>query len=262
MAVRSVKSAERTLALLELFSQRECGLTVSEVARDLGMPQPSASMLLRNLVQLGYVGRDPATRLFTPTIRVMLLGSWISRRFSAAGLIAQRLEGLQRVCGGETVYAAIQNGCAVQYVLTVEAAMPNRLQIASGALRSITCSAPGRILLSQKPDEEISGWVRRSNAEAVEDRLLVSEAGFLAMMREVRTQGFATTEGDSKPGLAAVAVAVPSPMGDMTLAIGCGGPIERILARRSQIIEALEQFQSDFPVAVHTTEPIAAVLTR
>ncbi len=247
MAVRSVKSAERTLALLELFSQRERGLTVGEVARDLGIPQPSASMLLRNLVHLGYIGHDRATRLFSPTIRVMLLGSWIARRFSAAGSIAQRLEALQQDCGGETVYAAIQNGCAIQYVLTVEATMPNRLQIASGALRSITCSAPGRILLSEKPDDEVVGWVRRSNAEAAEDRLRISETGFATLIRQVRDQGFATTEGDSKPGLAAVAVAVPSPMGDMTLAIGCGGPIERILARRPQIIAALQRFQAAFP---------------
>lgn len=247
MLVRSVKSAERTLALLELFSQRERGLTVGEVARDLGMPQPSASMLLRNLVRLGYVGHDRTTRLFSPTIRVMLLGSWIARRFNAAGSIARRLEALQQICGGETVYAAIQNGCAIQYVLTVEATMPNRLQIASGALRSITCSAPGRVLLSRKADDEIAGWVRRSNAEAVEDRLRVSEPAFLAMMRQVREQGFATTEGDSKPGMAAVAVAVPSPMGDMILAIGCGGPIERILGARPQIIVALKEFQAGFP---------------
>ncbi|MDC6705971.1 hypothetical protein OEZ83_26765, partial [Leclercia adecarboxylata] len=130
---------------------------------------------------------------------------------------------------------------------TVEATMPNRLQIASGALRSITCSAPGRVLLSRKADDEIAGWVRRSNAEAVEDRLRVSEPAFLAMMRQVREQGFATTEGDSKPGMAAVAVAVPSPMGDMILAIGCGGPIERILGARPQIIVALKEFQAGFP---------------
>lgn len=262
MFTRSVKSAERTLALFELFSQRECGLTVGDVSRDLAIPQPSASMLLRNFVRLGYVDYDRVTRHFSPTIRVMLLGSWIERRFSDAGSIAGRLEDLQVACGGETVYAAIQNGCAAQYVLTLEAAMPDRLSIASGGLRSITCSAPGRILLSLKPDSEVSGWVRRNNAEAVEDRLRVREAEFLSLIRQVRSQGFATTEGDSQPTLAAMAVAVPSPMGDMPLAIGVGGPIHRILPRRNHIIECLLKFKANFPTSKTKSKSTPISTTR
>ena len=78
MSVRSIKSAERTLALFELFSIRESRLTVSEVARELSIPQPSASMLLRNLADLGYLDYDRLARTYGPTIRVLLLSNWIS----------------------------------------------------------------------------------------------------------------------------------------------------------------------------------------
>jgi DNA-binding IclR family transcriptional regulator len=259
--LRSIKSAERTLSLLELFSQRETGLTVGDTARSLAIPQPSASMLLRNLMRLGYLDYDRETRLFSPTIRVMLLGSWISRRFSEASSIALRLEALQEAVG-ETVYAAIQNGAAIQYVVKVEVDLPDRLRIDSGALRSITCSASGRMLLSLKPDREVSGWLRRSNAETTEPRLQVRETEFLERMKQIRAQGYADTNGDSDPELAAVAVSVQSPMGRMPLAIGVGGPISRIREKKDALITALFELQSEFGHPTANPEPVTTDYMR
>ncbi|HEX7943640.1 MAG TPA: helix-turn-helix domain-containing protein, partial [Phenylobacterium sp.] len=80
---RKIKSAERTIALFELFSREQQPFTVSHVARRLGVPQPSISMLLRNLREMGYLEYEPTSRTFTPSIRVALLGSWIDQRFGA-----------------------------------------------------------------------------------------------------------------------------------------------------------------------------------
>jgi len=117
MAARSIKSAERTLALFELFSREQRPFTVGRVSEALGAPQASVSMLLRNLADLGYLEYDRRTRTFAPSIRVALLGSWIDRRFGEAGSLVKRLDGLQRKVG-DTAYLGIQNGATAQYVVT------------------------------------------------------------------------------------------------------------------------------------------------
>src|SRR5258705_11049422 len=89
---RSIKSAERTLRLFELFSRRQERLTVSDVARGLDIPQPSASMLLTNLAALGYLEYDRFDRSYAPTIRVVLLGSWIGPRLGGRQSLASRLD--------------------------------------------------------------------------------------------------------------------------------------------------------------------------
>ena len=239
MAARTIKSAERTLALFEVFSQREEGLTVGQVARELGIPQPSASMLLRNLTDLGYLEYDRRQRLFAPTIRVMLLGSWINRRFSEAGSIPERLRELQAHCRGETVYVGVQNGAAMQYIVSLEADRPDRLKVTSGMFRSLTCSAPGRALLSLKTNSEVAGWVRRCNAEAAEERLKVREGDYLQLIERVRAQGYGESDGDVTPGSGAFAVTIRSPLGEMPLAIGCGGPMTRVRRQRERIVEGL-----------------------
>src|SRR5580698_3728274 len=69
MAARSIKSAERTLALFELFSREQRPFTVGRVSDALDVPQASASMLLRNLADLGYLEYDRKARTFAPSIR-------------------------------------------------------------------------------------------------------------------------------------------------------------------------------------------------
>ena len=242
---RAIKSAERTLALFELFSREQRPFTVGRVSQALNIPQPSASMLLRNLTNLGYLQYDRAVRTFSPSIRVALLGSWIDRRFGEAGAIGSALNTLQRKVG-ETAFFGIQNGAAAQYVMRQNPQDPDRLAIESGQYRSLTCSAMGRALLSLGADVEVLSWVRRCNAEATEERFKVRETEFLHLIAQVRAAGYATTRGDVTPGLGAVATTIISPMGGIPLAVGVGGPITRMRHKHDQIVEALFAFKAGF----------------
>lgn len=88
MTVRSIKSAARTLALFELFSAKQRPLTVGEISKFMGMPQPSVTMLLQNLIALGYIEQDRYARTYAPTIRIAFLGSWIRDMFRMAARVA------------------------------------------------------------------------------------------------------------------------------------------------------------------------------
>ncbi len=113
MTQRSIKSAERTLRLFELFARRQERLTVGEIARGLVIPQPSASMLLTNLTEMGYLEYDRFDRSYAPTIRVTLLGSWIGPRLGGRQSLASRLDDLHRSLD-EYIFVGIQNGAHAQ----------------------------------------------------------------------------------------------------------------------------------------------------
>lgn len=246
--VRAIKSAERTLALFELFSRVEHPLTVTQVARELDIPQPSATMLLYNLVERGYLDWDREQRTFIPTMRVMLLGSWIERRFQSAGNIVGRLQGLHERLDRMSVVLAIQNGSALQYVLAIlDEEKPNRLHVESGALRPLPCSAAGRALLSLKPDAEVIKLVRRCNAETREERFKVQERPYLDLIHAVRQRGYAMTAGDVTAGIGAIAITIPPPMGTIPLAVAVGGPIDQLQANEQRIVSELAAFRSLFP---------------
>lgn len=251
--MRTVKSAERTLALFELFSLRQRPLTIGMIVKELGIPQPSASMLARNLHAMGYLTYDAEARTYLPTIRIILLGSWISRRFSKSGEISTRLKRLQE--SYENAHVAIQNGAAIQVIMRQKAGDALALPINSGELRSITCSAAGRALISIKSDQEIISLVRRSNAEATDPRHRVDEGKFMELVYDVRSRGYAETYGDWFVGRGGVAVVIPSPVGDVPFAVSIGGPLDIFEPKRPGAIEALLKFKAEYTETVRTNGP-------
>jgi IclR family KDG regulon transcriptional repressor len=210
MSPRAIKSAERTLKLFELFARRQEALTVGEVARGLEIPPPSASMLLHNLQQLGYLERDRATRAFAPSIRVVLLGSWVCARNDGARSLASRLDAFYEEVG-EAVFVGCQNGAFVQIVQHRMAG--GNVSIDSGQLYSLTDSAVGRALLALSDDREVLQLVRRCNAEVASQKARVNESGFMDLLGQVRRQGYAETHGEVQTGRAGIAIPVASPIG-------------------------------------------------
>jgi IclR family transcriptional regulator, KDG regulon repressor len=241
---RAVKSAERTLAVFEIFSQEQRGLRVGEVSRNLDIPQPSVSMLLKNLARLGYLKHDPQRRTFSPTIRLVLLGSWLNRRFTPTGGFEEKLADLQAGVGG-TVYVAMQNAASVQYILVRDHAHGDRPSIRSGEMRPLTTCATGHILLSAKSDAEVRGWIRRSNAEVSEDGQRVNENDFLQFMQRVRRSGYADTTGAASENPGEIAISILSPFENSLLAIAVSVPTDCPDARKQAIITALQRFKAD-----------------
>lgn len=264
MKNRSIKSAERTIALFELFSATEMPMTVSEIAAALDMPQSSTTMLLRNLTAIGYLDHDRSTRRYKPTIRILLLSSWMTRRFSETGRIAELLGRIYEETG-DVVMLGLQNAARVQAILTrgrergspqIDFRRANRGQIMvrSGMFASLTCSAMGRALLSLKPDPEIRAWVRRANSELDHVRHRVSETDLLEIIAVTRRQGYAETAGTQLAGLGAFAVTLASPVDATPLAVSVSLPVERMAAKRALILDRLFRFREQITAAPATDD--------
>lgn len=207
-------------------------------------------MLVRNLTELGYLDHDRLHRTFVPSLRLVLLGSWIPHRFSATGSIVTRLDELHRRTGGETAYIGIQNGATAQLVLWLNSSRHTEAMVVeSGMYRSLTCSSAGRALLCLKSDDEVAGWVRRCNAEATEDRFRVRLSDYLRLMECDRARGYSMTAGEIQPGVSAIAITISSPMGGAPLAVGLSAPIDEIERKKGLILEALAAFRASFEPA-------------
>lgn len=241
---RSIKSAERTLALFEYFSLCQAPQTIGQIVRALSIPQPSVTMLVRNLVRLGYLEQNRTERTYLPTVRIMLLGSWLHRQFHLGADIEVHLDALRRACD-ETVLLGIQNSLYCQYVWVQMADQPQRMEVQSGMLRPMTRTALGRVLLSGKSDLEISLLVRRSNAELAED-LHVNLGDLMRQIEDVRRLGYAESNGEMSPGLSVIAVPLPPLVGNIPMAVGVGGNSVRIREKKEQILSTLTNLQGQF----------------
>lgn len=235
-----IKSTERTLAILEYFSERRVPASVGEVAEALGLPQSSTSMLLRSLVTLGYLDQAPTTRKFRPTYRVALLGDWLRNALYEHSPVTDMMEEIRNETG-ETVMLGLQNGPHMQYVHIVEANYAVQLMIEVGTLRPMTCSAMGQVLLSLKKDAEIRAIVRRNNADAEDAAHRVREREFLREIEDIRMHGYAESGGRMTPGANVIAMLVLADKNTPPMAMGVGGPAGRIEEERDFIINVMRR---------------------
>jgi DNA-binding IclR family transcriptional regulator len=234
----AVKSAERTLAILEYFREKKRGATVGEIAGDLGLPQSSTTMLLKTLLDLGYLDYTPQSRKFQPTFRVAVLGSWIQQSMFKSGPLTDIMESIG-ASTGETVLLGLQNGPNMQYVHIVPAMYPIQLTAQVGVLRPMTCAALGRVLLARKSNDEIRAIVRRNNADADDSAHRVHEREFMAEIEIIRSQGFAESRGKMIAGANVIGMIVPDQPNRAPLAIGVGGPMTRIEECREEILRGM-----------------------
>ncbi|MGQ0547687.1 MAG: IclR family transcriptional regulator [Betaproteobacteria bacterium] len=232
MSPRTVKSAARVLEVLEYFAERRQPAALGEIAAALRYPQSSASVLLRCLHSLGYLRLDPASRRYSPTQRVALLGSAVKPAEEV-----QRIVSALHDATGETIILAQQSGAHAQYIQVLEPRSPVGLHLKIGTLRPITRAAVGRALLAGRPDDEIARLVRRSNA--LDPAGPVPVAAVMRAVGEVRAQGWTMTDGTMTTGAGVVAGLLPEALGEPRLALGVGAPIERLRRNRRGIVAAL-----------------------
>ena len=245
----TVKSAARVLEVFEYFAERHRPASVMELAKALGYPQSSTSVLLRSLVGLGYFDHDPHARTFVPNGRMAILTNWIqARAFGDSGLV-ERLEALHRATG-ETVILGLQNGMRVQYVYVLEADTPVRFHLRIGTMRPLHRAALGLLLLSLKPDAEVRALLRRFNAEMPPDADPRDRADVPAVMSAVedaRHTGFVFSQGLQTTDAGVIARLVPLPPGGAPLAVGVGGPLERLRRQEGAIHAALDSILGPIP---------------
>lgn len=245
MSEDAIKSASRTLRIFEYFDRIERPAGVLEVAEILHIPRSSAAALISDLVQLGYLSHDRASRQYMPTMKLAQLGRWVEAALVGRDrdTLGPLLHEVARAVD-ETVVLGVQDDLFVQYVHVELAQRPVMYFQRAGARRPTCRSAVGWALLTYLSDEEVQQTVERHNAHA--DDKTVRAADVLRHVRKARAQGYALSLGGFLPGVAMVAMPVTSRDGLRRYALGVGGPIERVKTKEAEVGKALAACRDKF----------------
>lgn len=252
-----VKSAGRTLQVLEFFDTYQTSANVVEVARALCFPQSSTSILLRSLVQMGYLEYEPTLRVYRPTARVALLGSWIEPALSSNGVVLDLLRGLSERTSCPVTLTA-RNGLQTQVIHTANH-KGNEAAPAVGSTEPILASAGGHVFLARLADAEISRLVRRVNAYGPADHTPVRLPELQRSIEDVRRGGYALFAGRSPDDRASLAVALPDGVTRHLLAVTINGDRASLLDRKEAVLAILRDIFQEY---LSTPHPIVEASHR
>lgn len=238
---------DRTFAVLELLAQHPNGLSVQSVAETLSLAPSATHRLLNDLVRLGYAAQPQANRDYVLTLRFAALGLGYLGRLGVGDVIQPVLEALAAE-SRELVRLSLVDGDRLVWVAVAQGATsglrydPAREQ---GVVVPLAYSAGGRAWAASLEPLRARDLILQQGvtppAGAVEGcQLRIEEIE--AMLARDRDLGFSEAVDCFEAGMAALAVVVRRPEGQVIGCLSIAGPSVRLTSdRRRALLPALHQ---------------------
>jgi IclR family pca regulon transcriptional regulator len=219
-----LEALARGLRVIEAFGRDRRWLTLSDVARLVGLPRASVRRSLRTLVKLGYAEVDD--RLFRLTPRVLTLaGAYLSCN-AVTDIIQPALERLSDEIG-EACSAAVLDGTEVTMIAH---ASPNPLLPISaqiGLRLPALSSSLGRVLLAACDDRRLDAVLARSKPRKLTPASMVDKAALRRAIVKARADGFSLVDQEVEAGFRSIAVPLQRRDGKVIAALNVGVHSER-----------------------------------
>ena len=219
MTYRRNKSLLRAFTILEALNVADRGLSATELALRTGISIATTHRFLSNMVDLGYVTRDPDQKRYSIGFGLTLFGN---KRLIVDRLVkrARRpLLALSRQSGYigsvEGPQAIIENGVVPARMLKV--ARPN------GAHFDAHAHSLGKALIALLPRPEVEAMYGSQTLRAHTANTITRLSSLLRSLDDIRKQGYAVDDGELTGGVRSVATALINPKGRAMCAIAVEG---------------------------------------
>jgi DNA-binding IclR family transcriptional regulator len=226
----------RTLDIFEIFGAAREPLSLSEIARTIKVPVSSCHLLLRTLLECGYVYSLGRRKLYYPTRRLYDVARNIAAHDTLVEALRPVLASL-RDRSGETVILGKRQGDAVLYLDVLESAKTVRYTARAGEYKPLHSSAIGKALLGAFPPQELEAWLGAHPLQRVTPHTLVTAAQLKSNLQQGRKRGYFVTRGENVSDVMAVAASLV--LDRETLGIAIAGPLQRMepaLARHAELL--------------------------
>ncbi len=235
-ASAGVKSARRTVELLEAFAADRAWASLADLHLRTGFPRSSLHGLLRTLRDTGWIEADePGTR-FRLGVRALICGTAYLDRDPAMPYATQALETVREQTGFTSHYAR-RHGDQVVYLETRESRRSVHLVSRVGRTLPAYATALGKALLAELTDAEIEGLLP-GRLPALTERTITSRDALRAELAGIRDRGFAVEYQEGTPGVACAGAVVPYRI-PATDALSCSMPVAEITEAKVLEVGAL-----------------------
>lgn len=225
------QTVQKALNLLEALVRSGQPRRLTELSRELGLTKPNVYRLLSTLSVLGYVKKDQATSLYSPTLKLWEMGSMLVRDVDLQTVAGPRL---RRLCDEthESVQLAVFDAGYVVYVDKVDSPQPLKAITSIGSRVPATVVSTGKAMLAWMGPEALDRameHVKRYTPITMTKRKDIEHD-----LEESRERGYAMNRGEFRAGVCGIAAPVRDRSGGVVAAVGVWGSDKNILGSRRE----------------------------
>lgn len=261
-AAGQVQSVTRSMALLNALSHYKQGLTLSEVAKIVGLANSTAHRLLTTMQNDRFVRFEADRSVWLIGVQAFRVGSAFLASRDVVTIARPFMRNLMQK-EGETVSLAVEDRGDVVYLCQVETSKMMRAICGPGGRAGMHCSGIGKVLLAASEPDQLARLMASSEFSRETSRTIGDADRLLAELDKIRNQGFAVDDEEVAIGLRCVAAPIFDENGFALAGISLSGPTARIdrdrvnglgIAVRRTADEITRELGGTIPTAFSTSE--------
>lgn len=224
-----INSVEKGLSILELLADKK-SLSVTEVAKELGLNRSGSHRFLATLRELGYVERDVNSH-YQLTFKVLQLGMKFANRFemrSVARPFMQRLASISK----ETINLGYWDGKGIIHLDKIDSYEILRIDPGIGTRVPAYCTGLGKSVLASLPDEELENYLKSIRLQAHTEKTITTKKKLREELRKTRERGYAIDDEELAQGLRCIGAPIFDFEGYPQYSMSVSGPAMRVTLER------------------------------
>lgn len=225
------QTVQKALNLLEALVRSDRPRRLTELSRELGLTKPNVYRLLSTLSVLGYVKKDAATTLYSPTLKLWEMGSMLVRDVDLQSVAGPRLRKLGEDTR-ESVQLAVWDAGYVVYVDKVDSPQPLKAITSIGSRVPATVVSTGKAMLAWMQGDSLDRAME--NVKRYTPLTLTRRKDIERDLEETRERGYSINRGEFRAGVCGIAAPVRDRAGHVVAAVGVWGAEKSILGTRRE----------------------------
>lgn len=232
-------TALKALEVIELLSVAPRGCGLNEIARGIRSSRSSTLRILASLDAKGLLARDPETRRYRLTLRLLELGTRLLDQLELPDAAKPHLQELSRQTG-ETAHLGVLDDWHVIFIGKYEPPSPIRLHARVGYRAPSHCTGLGKVMLAGLSPAALEQYFAEYALVAMTAGTITDPHVFSDHLALVRDRGYAVDAEEHRVGIGCVAAPVRDHTGRVVAGISVSGAALRVL-RQPSVVEAVTQ---------------------
>ncbi len=215
-----VQSIDRSIAILECFSENKRELKLSEIANLVDLNKSTVHGILNTLKYHGFINQDEATQKYRLGIRFIEYGDKVVNSMDIRNIAYPIID---NICGTieETVHIAILDDYDIVYIEKKECNKSIKTSTKIGIRIPAHITADGRVILSYLSTGTLVKYLPMDMNDSDKQTLLNK-------LSSIREQGFAIDYEETIRGIVCVAAPIFDYKGDVRYSLSITGPTVRM----------------------------------
>jgi len=237
-----IKSLDKAFNIIDIVSDSKEGLSLTEIAKTIGISKSSAHHLISTIVNNRYIKQNTINKKYKLGLKTIEIGNKCLKNLSLSSIGFSYLKEIQDTIN-ETVYLVKIEGINLATIETLNSSHTIRPFDVTVTEDEYHASALGKILLSALDENSLKSFLENKGLKKCTKNTITSFGQLKRELESIKETKIAFDHEELEDGLCCIASPILNPKSNIIGAIGASIPKQRFnFEKENEIASLIKDF--------------------